>query len=347
MFRWIFRGVFLVTGVSIGYKLGETLGNPLWGIILGIVSSLAIIAFEWFMGGRPIAIISSLLFGVILGLIFMVMAEQMLILVTGPAEQWFAEPERGLQVLQNIRVAMLIAFIYLGASILYQTRDRFSMIIPYIEFRREEKGVKPIILDTSVLVDGRVGDVLKTGIIDDPIIVPEMVLEELHNIADSDDKTRRERGRLGMKVLDLLRESPKVDFSIQQLDSDTKKPVDQRLVDVAKQLGARIMTNDYNLNRVASIGGIDVVNLNELANALKPTALPEEEITIKLVRSGEQRGQAVGFLEDGTMVVVEDGVKMLGKEVPVKVTNTITRDSGRIVFAELAAPASRRNYSRG
>ncbi len=330
MGKWIFRAVFLLVGASVGYKIGETLGHAFAGIILGIVVSLATIALEWFVSKKPISIISSILFGAILGLLFTIMAEHILILVTGPIED--------LMLHQSIRMSMLAAFSYLSILILYQTRDKFNMVIPYVEFRREIKGIRPVLLDTSVLVDGRIAEFLQTGIIDSPVVVPEMVLEELHNIADSSEKTRRERGRLGMRMLDSLQEDEKLDFSIQALDSDEKKPVDQRLVDVAKTLNARIMTNDFNLNRVASIAGLDVINLNELSNALKPAALPEEKVVIKLTRRGEQRKQAVGFLEDGTMVVVEDGIKMIGQEVPVKVTNTITRNSGRIIFAEPAGP---------
>lgn len=336
MLKWFFRSVFFLVGVSVGFKFGEFFGFPLFGLFGGMAFSVALIAFEWFFSTRPLSTISSVLFGVLLGLVFTVIAEQVVLLVIGPVE----DPELS----QTISIAILVVFTYLAIAVLYQTRDRFNVVIPYVEFRREERGVKPVILDTSALVDGRVADVFKTRIIDDPVIVPQMVLDELHNIADSDHKTRRERGRLGMYMLDQLREDPSVDFRVQQLDSDPQKAVDQRLVDVARKIGARIMTNDYNLNRIASIGGIEVINLNELANALKPTALPEEELTIKLVRHGEQRNQAVGFMEDGTMVVVEDGAKMLGKEVPVTVTNTITRDSGRIVFAELAPPSFRKNY---
>ncbi len=335
MIKWFFRCIFLLVGASVGYKFGDTLGNPFYGILFGIIISVAAIIFEWFISSKPISVISSVVFGAVLGLLLTAIGSEALKLVIGPIDE---------QISQSISTAMLVGFTYLGIAILYQTRDKFNVIIPYVEFRREEKGVKPLVLDTSSLVDGRIADVLKTGIIYDPVIVPEMVLEELHNIADSDEKTRRERGRLGMQMLDILRKDSNIEFSIQNLDSDPHKPVDQRLVDVAKTIHARIMTNDYNLNRVASIGGIDVINLNELSNALRPTALPEEQIKIKLVRSGEQRGQAVGYLDDGTMVVVEDGIKMLGKEVMVKVTNTITRDSGRIVFADIVPQRSRKSY---
>ncbi len=330
MIKWILRGVFILVGVSIGYRFGETLGppwTPLTGLGVGVAASLVAVVLEWFLSGRTLAVISSILFGAILGIFFTVFTEQILVLVIGPVEDQLIHV--------NIRVALLALFTYLAISILYQTRDKFRVVIPYVEFRREEKGIRPVVLDTSALVDGRAADFLQTGIVDGPVIVPEMVLKELHNVADSDDKSRRERGRLGMQVLDVLRHDPSLDFHIEAMESDVTKPVDQRLVEVAKSLGARLMTNDYNLNRIASIGGVDVINLNELATALKPTALPEENLVIRLVRRGEQRKQAVGFLEDGTMVVVEDGIKMLGKKVSVKVTNSITRDTGRIVFAEL------------
>ncbi|MCK4276427.1 MAG: PIN/TRAM domain-containing protein, partial [Phycisphaerae bacterium] len=203
----------------------------------------------------------------------------------------------------------------------------------YVEFRREEKGIRPTVIDTNVIIDGRIADILRTGFVDGPVIVPQVVLRELHKIADSGDKLRRERGRLGLDVLNELREDPSVDVRIQEFAADDERPVDEQLVHIAKLLNGKLMTSDFNLNRLASLEGIGVINLNELANALKPVALPDEQLTIKIIKRGEQPGQGVGYLSDGTIIIVEDADHLLGQEVEVVVRNTITRDTGRMIFA--------------
>jgi uncharacterized protein YacL len=226
-----------------------------------------------------------------------------------------------------------VIFSYLGIAFIYQSRDRFSFVVPYVEFRREEKGVKPVVIDTSVIIDGRIADIVKTGVIDGPLLVPQLVLRELHLLADSSDKLKRERGRLGLELLNQLRVNPSVDISIQDLAGDRDRAVDEQLVRMAGRVNAKLMTNDYNLNRLASLEGIGVINLNELANALKPVALPDERLTVKLIKRGEQHGQGVGYLADGTMVIVEDADHLLGQEVDIIVRNTLTRETGRMIFA--------------
>jgi uncharacterized protein YacL len=191
-------------------------------------------------------------------------------------------------------------------------------------------------VDTSVIIDGRIADVVETGLLDGPLVVPQMVLRELHQIADSSDKLRRERGRLGLNTLNKLREEPQADVRIQEFSLDEERPVDEQLVRVAKMLNAKLMTTDYNLNQLASLEGVTVVNLNELSNAVKPIALPDESLRVKLLKKGEQPGQGVGYLPDGTMVIVEEAASLVGQEVQVVVRNTITRETGRMIFARIA-----------
>jgi len=342
---WVFRALFVVAGSAVAYSFGKDIGTPYVWLVFGIFLSSAVVLIEAFMTSRPIALISSVVFGSMVGLLFAVIAQRVLLLVVGPM---YKDPLLQTQFERNLSLALMIAFIYLGISFLYQTRDKFRVVIPYVEFRREEKGARPVLLDTSVIVDGRVAEVLGTKIIDGPIVVSHVVLQELHRLADSDDKLRRERGRLGMKVLDEIRNNEDLEVRIQRIEADASQPVDEQLVQIAKKINARIVTNDYNLNRLATLEGIEVINLNELANALKPVALPDEQLAVKLLRRGEQPGQAVGFLEDGTMVVVEDAAQMLGKEVGIVVTNTITRDTGRIIFGRPASapPSSGRGPDR-
>jgi uncharacterized protein YacL len=329
---WAFRVLFFMAGSAVGYTAGHNVGMPLRFLLGGMGGSVIIIAFEWFISQRPLTAISSVVFGTITGILLAVLGVRVIELAIGAEALGDSR--------QDLTLGIGTVLVYLAVSILYQTRDKWRVVIPYVEFRKEEKGTNPVFLDTSVIVDGRISELLDTGIINDPIVIPRMVLRELHNIADSDNKLRRERGRLGMRMLDEVQKNEKLDVRIESLESDTSKPVDERLVDLAQQHNGRIMTNDYNLNRVATIGGVQIINLNELANALKPVALPDETLSVKLLRPGEQPGQAVGYLDDGTMVVVEDASESIGKQVDIVVTNTITRETGRMIFGRLASSSS-------
>lgn len=339
---WSFRVLFYICVCAIGYTTGYRVGMPLHFLLGGMLLGAVIILFEWYVSKKPLTAISSVLFGTITGILLALLGVRIVQLIVG-SEALSPEGEN------DLALALGAVFIYLAVSILYKTRDKWRVVIPYVEFRREERGSRPVFLDTSVIVDGRIAELFDTNIINDPIIIPRMVLQELHNIADSNNRMRRERGRLGMQEVDRIQNNERLDVRIESWDSDENKPVDERLVDVAAQHNGRIMTNDYNLNKVATIDGIDIINLNELANALKPVALPDETLDIKLIKSGEQPGQAVGYLEDGTMVVVENAAEKIGEEAEVVVTNTITRDTGRMIFGRLASNHSEnhKSYSDG
>ena len=206
---------------------------------------------------------------------------------------------------------------YTCISLLLQTKDDFRFIIPYVEFAKEVKGLKPYVLDTSVVIDGRIADVVETRVIDNQLIMPQFVIAELQAIADSGDKLRRNRGRRGLDILNRLRNDPKVDLVIydRELPEFAGQPVDQKLVLLAKHLDGKVVTNDYNLNKVAKLHGVGVINLNDLANSLKPVFLPGETIEVRIIKAGEEPGQGVGYLEDGTMVVIEGGRDHVGEEV--------------------------------
>ncbi len=335
---WVFRALFVLASAGTAYSIGFDLGHPFSILVLGILASFGIIAAEWFVSRGPIALISSVVFGALLGMLFAALTVSVLGLAI--------EKETMDMIREDLTGALIVVFSYLGIAFIYQSRDKFNLIVPYIEFRREEKGIRPIVVDTSVIIDGRIGDILKTGILDTPMLVPQLVLHELHQLADSGEKLKRERGRLGLEVLNQMRVNEKLDVRIQDMATDMDRPVDEQLVRIAKVLNARLLTTDFNLNRRASLEGVSVVNLNELANALKPVALPDEQLTVKLVKRGEQPGQAVGYLPDGTMVIVEEADDLLGQEVAVVVRNTITRETGRMVFARtLEAARSRKSGS--
>ena len=241
------------------------------------------------------------------------------------------------QVIQAMQVVIMVICCYLTISTLLQTKDEFRFIIPYVEFSKQVKGGRPLVLDTSVIIDGRIADVCDTRLIDTRLIVPRFVLQELQAIADSSDKLKRNRGRRGLDVLKRLQSNPKIelqmhDANIPELRTGERIRVDERLVILAKALNARVVTNDFNLNKIAQLQGVDVINLNELANAMKTVALPGESMPVKVVKAGDQIGQGVGYLEDGTMVVIEQGRPLIGQEVMIVVTSVLQTPAGRMIF---------------
>jgi uncharacterized protein YacL len=238
-----------------------------------------------------------------------------------------------------------VACCYLAISFILQTKDDFRFIVPYVEFSKQTKGARPVLLDTSVLIDGRIADIAQTGILESQVIVPQFVLDELQMVADSADKLKRIRGRRGLDMLAKLRGMTTADVILYDTSAhggttDVNADVDQKLTDLAKSMNARILTNDFNLNKVAQLRGVNVININELANALKPVVLPGEKMSVRIQKPGEEAGQGVGYLEDGTMVVVEQGRGYIDQEIEFTVTNTRQTVAGRMIFGRAALRAT-------
>lgn len=189
------------------------------------------------------------------------------------------------------------------------------------------------ILDTSVIIDGRIADIIKSGFIEGTMTIPSFVLEELRHIADSSDLLKRNRGRRGLDILNKIRKEMAVNVKVKEVDYDDLMEVDSKLVRLAQELGAPILTNDYNLNKVAELQGVRVLNINELANAVKPVVLPGEEMTVQVIKDGKEIGQGVAYLDDGTMIVVENGRRFIGQTIPVLVTSVLQTAAGRMIFA--------------
>lgn len=234
-------------------------------------------------------------------------------------------------------VAVVLA--YLGTATVASNPGVFLGLLRSVLGQREAGGPTPadyILLDTSVIIDGRISDLAETGFIDKTLLVPRFVLDELQQVADSPDALRRNRGRRGLEVLNRLQGSTKVAVEISDRDFPGVNEVDRKLVHLAEQLNAAIMTNDYNLNRVAEIQGIRVLNLNELVNAVKTLLLPGEQIKVRIIQEGKEYGQGVGYLDDGTMVVVEDARERQNEVLPVVVTRVLQTVAGRMIFATVA-----------
>jgi uncharacterized protein YacL len=197
------------------------------------------------------------------------------------------------------------------------------------------KGAVSRILDTSVIIDGRITDICYSGFLEGELVVPRFVLNELQSIADSEDPLKRNRGRRGLDVLNALQRQDRVEVRIEEFDFPELSAVDSKLVALGKSLNVPVMTNDFNLNKIAELQGVRVLNINELANSLKPVVLPGESITLNLIKEGKEPGQGVGYLDDGTMVVVEGGKKSIGRDVEALVTSILQTPAGRMIFAAL------------
>lgn len=203
---------------------------------------------------------------------------------------------------------------------------------------RQKTGAQPKIFDTSVIIDGRILDIMKTGFIEGPVVIPEFVLVELQHIADSSDALKRNRGRRGLDILNKMQ----TDYGIEIYNTMSEKALDEipevdiKLLKLAQLMNGKVVTNDFNLNKVAGIKGVEVLNINELANALKPVVLPGEEMELSLVKEGKENNQAVAYLDDGTMIVVEEGRKFIGKTIKVLVTSVLQTSAGRMIFAKPA-----------
>ena len=251
------------------------------------------------------------------------------------ARQQAARASRRSALVAMIKLLVGAVTIYLCVSFVMQTKDDFRFIIPYVEFARQAKGLHPMLLDTSVIIDGRIADIADTRILKSPLIVPRFVLEEIQTLADSSDKLKRNRGRRGLDVLNRLQGNDKVEIRLMDVrlaEVEELSDVDHKLVALAKHMDGQIVTNDYNLNKVAQLRGVEVININDLANAIKPVVLAGETLTVKIIKPGEEPGQGVGYLDDGTMVVAEQGRERLGQEMTIVVTSTLQTSAGRMIF---------------
>ncbi len=233
-----------------------------------------------------------------------------------------------------------IVFSWLGISIfVMRQRDIFSLFRGRVSGRLASEGAgqqnegRSVLLDTSVIIDGRIADIAKTGFISGTILVPKFVLNELQHIADSSDALKRNRGRRGLDVLNQLQKESTVPVQITDADVPGVREVDDKLVSLGKQLNCAVVTNDYNLNHVAQLQGVSVLNINELANAVKAVFLPGESLTIKIIQEGKEMGQGIGYLDDGTMVVVDDGRRHMNESISVQVTKIFQTTAGRMIFA--------------
>lgn len=299
-----------------------------------VVISFAIITIDTLIRKKNLMIISGLFFGLLVG---MLVSLGLGYLVDNIANVFLSQSLRAsnASLIEGVKLLLGLITCYLTVSFILQTRDDFRFVVPYVEFTRATKGPRPIVLDTSVIIDGRVADLAVSGIFESRILVPRFVLNELQAVADSSDRLKRSRGRRGLDVLHRLQAMPKLELHVWDgslINIPESEGVDQKLVALAQQEHARIFTNDFNLQKIAQLRGVDVVNMNSIADAVKPVVLPGETMRVRIVKPGESHGQGVGYLDDGTMVVVEAARDRVGQELLIVVTNALQTAAGKMIF---------------
>jgi uncharacterized protein YacL len=353
----VIRALFLmlVSTVALIY-LSQTVGSrpevpstmpwidrdQIWGVhwtyivmVGGVVIAFAIITIDLLAKKKNLSAIAGLFLGIVVG---MLVSLGLGFLINQVESVFGLNSDAQRQLMEGIKLLLGLMTCYVTISFILQTKDDFRFIIPYVEFTRATKGPRPLILDTSVIIDGRIADMARTGIFESRILVPRFVLNELQTIADSGDKLKRMRGKRGLDVLKSLREMSSIDFHIWEgtlINVDEEDGVDQKLVALGQQENGRVVTNDSNLNKIAQLRGVDVININLIADAVKPVVLPGEPMRVRIVKPGESPGQGVGYLEDGTMVVVEGARDRISQEIELIVTNMHQTAAGKMIFGRI------------
>jgi uncharacterized protein YacL len=325
LYRVVFFLIFVAGGYIIGLKEGFSYQGILWGAGVGLLALIIDLVNSKVGLG---AMIGGLI-GVTIGIIFAK-------LIYFPVKTLFGDIHG-----TYISVILNALFGYGGLFFGLRKGKDFSLSELVKVFRGKEQEEQAKIIDTSVIIDGRIADVCESGFLEGTFILPQFILQELQYIADSADPLRRARGRRGLDILHRVQKMSNITVRIVEQDFPELKEVDAKLVALAKRLNAKIITNDFNLNKVAQLQGISVLNLNELANALKPVVLPGEGMNIFIVKEGKEYNQGVGYLDDGTMVVVDNARKLINNRADVVVTSVLQTTAGRMIFAKLKEEADK------
>ncbi len=322
LLRVLFVTFCLAMGASVSVELE---GSAISGLIFGALLGLVVVLIDRLLKGFSLRVFSSATFGLLLGLLFanLLLASDILRYQT-EITQW------------TVRLIVYCTFAYLGMMLAMRSnRDEFSLIIPYVRFARETMQHEPVVLDTNVIIDGRIADLCATGFLSRSLIVPRFVLGELQALADARDPLKRERGRRGLDILNELQRSREVDLAVHDTTDDAELPIDERLIRTARLRQACLLTNDQALSQVARLQKVTTLNLTELTHALRPAATAGDQLDLYLVKEGRESHQAVGYLADGTMIVVNNAHSQIGNTVPVIVSSALQTAAGRLIFAEL------------
>jgi len=340
MGSWILRFLlFFICGIS-GYYLGTGISpSPLIGL-WGILGGLLLAGLALLMEGRMRKIPLKNLIGSLVGLILGVMIANLI------SNALFSNLFNNQQIIFPLYGLIYGVCGYIGLRIGFKKGEEFHLPGWKPFSKGLPRGENTKILDTSVIIDGRIADITETAFVEGPLLIPQFVLSELQHIADSSDPVKRTRGKRGLEVLHHIQKQVNVDVRIVDNDYPAVKEVDAKLIELAKEVRGKIVTNDSNLNKVAELQGIVVLNINELANSLKPVVLPGEEMNVKILKEGKEMGQGVAYLDDGTMIVVDNGRRQIGKTIDVIVTSVLQTPAGRMIFARLKEEAGKEGRGR-
>jgi uncharacterized protein YacL len=327
----LLRALFVVFAACLGTIMGESLlGSITVGSATGAAFGLVVVLGDRLLQGITLRVFSSVTFGLFLGFICARLLLASRILARTPEDtQWL------------VSLIAYATFGYFGMMLAIRSnRDEFALIIPYVRFRRSNVQDTPMVVDSSVIIEGRLTDLCTTGFISSSLIIPRFVLDELQRLADSHDPLKRERGRSALERLQQMQRDPALSVTIHETSPDHETPVDTQLALLAKLLDARLLTNDAGLSTIARLQGISVLNLYDLARALRPIVEPGKHLDLPLVKEGRDPHQAVGYLPDGTMIVVNHARPHLGKTMPVVIASSLLTGAGRLYFAELNTRAA-------
>ncbi len=332
----VIRMFFLLLSSFIGVSvaLGEAPENWWWagwfGAVCGLGFASLIIVLDIMLRGISIRSFSHGTFGLLIGLLCAWLVTRIGFFRAGWVEQF--------EVAGNIfNLCIFLGFGFIGVMLAIRSkREEFSLLIPYVRFRQDSLHDLPTLLDTNVIIDGRVHGICEAGFLGGSLVIPRFVLDELQKLADSSEELKRSRGKRGLDTLNRMQSDENLEIVINDELSGNGTSFDAKMVELADSLGARILTNDANLGKVARLKGVSVLSLNELAMALRPIVSPGDELELELVKEGKDDHQAVGYLPDGTMIVVNQGKRHIGSRVPVVVAGAVQTSAGRLIFAELA-----------
>jgi len=328
---WAIRLLFLSMCVLAGYAIsqGEEYidipHNSIYGMFIGFGFGGLLIALDEMLKGFSLRAFSATTFGLLLGtLVALLIDRSGLFENADDRARWL------------IRLGLFLGFGYIGIILAMRSnKEDFSLIIPYVRFSPQNKPDNLLLLDTSAIIDGRIADLIETRLLEGLIIVPRFVLREIQQIADSGDAVKRARGRRGLEMLNRIQHNVNIEVRIHDGDFPEEKDVDSKLVRLARNLKAKLFTNDYNLTKIAELQKVECINLHEVAKCLKVILLPGEMLQLKIVREGKDKGQGIGYLPDGTMVVISNGQSHIGQQVEAEVQTLLQTGAGIIVFAEL------------
>lgn len=320
----LIRIAFIVICGLFAYTFGGE--SPLSIGLAGLGIAAALVVLETTVRRISLKGLSAGVFGIILGLILARFFNHLLGFI-----------ELTDDISEGFRGFITLICVYLGLTLGLKGKEEFSLVIPYVRFKRQELKEENIVIDTSSIIDGRILDIVKTKFLEARFVVPRAVLNELQALADSTDHLKRQKGKRGIEILHSLKNEPSIDVTIYEERIGENLSVDEKIVKLGQLLDSKILTTDYNLNRIAQLQGVKVLNINDLINALKPILLPGERFNLKVIKGGKEHSQGIGYLEDGTMVVIENSKWLIGKNVDVEVTSVLQSPSGRIIFTKIVS----------